>query len=450
MARQTGGMNGMEVRDKSYVKRTDNVRYIFAYVKAGIKRVCSKFIYIAMAMAILIFEGFLIFNIFKDINKAIDGLNKFSESIWVIDLVVILICTNIMMLFCIGKPKAAKSSEIKFIRSGFINSIGEAPYLVTADTDPENDRINVYVFDTNGIPIAVWNDKKEYIETGLNITIIDISLSYGKQYVVMRFVDAVRDLPERIEWEDKNLSKEDFVLIAGIGPDSLPLEINLNKIPMVLIGGATGSGKSVLLKLLLMQSIRKGAKVVISDFKGGVDFPMQWHRKCTMCFDEDRLIEILQIMTGELERRKLVLKKSGFPNISVFNNNSYDEKLERIIFACDEIAEVLDTRGLSKEQKDKVNQIEAYLSTIARQGRAFGIHLILATQRPDANILPGQIKNNCQCKICGSCDQILSQIVLDCTDAADLIPKNKPGRFMINDGKNTIFQSFIFDEAELL
>ena len=62
---------------------------------------------------------------------------------------------------------------------------------------------------------------------------------------------------------------------------------------MVLIGGATGSGKSVLLKLLLMQAINKDAQVIISDFKGGVDFPHIWHENCTMCFDEDRLIEIL-------------------------------------------------------------------------------------------------------------------------------------------------------------
>ena len=154
---------------------------------------------------------------------------------------------------------------------------------------------------------------------------------------------------------------------------------------------------------------------------------------------------MLAELVGELNKRKYILKASGYPNISSHNAGTGDH-LKRIIFACDEIAEVLDTRGLSKEQKDKVNQIEGYLSTIARQGRAFGIHLILATQRPDSNIIPGQIKNNCQCKICGSCDQVLSQIVLDCSDAADQIPKDMPGRFMINDSKMTIFQSYVINE----
>ena len=50
---------------------------------------------------------------------------------------------------------------------------------------------------------------------------------------------------------------------------------------------------------------------------------------------------------------------------------------------------MLDRTGLSKEQKELVNQIKSRLATIARLGRAFGIHLILATQRPDANLISG-------------------------------------------------------------
>lgn len=66
----------------------------------------------------------------------------------------------------------------------------------------------------------------------------------------------------------------------------------------------------------------------------------------------------------------------------------------------DEVAEILDKTGLTKEEKEQVTRIENRLSTIARQGRAFGIHLFLSTQRPDANILSGQIKNNIGYRIC--------------------------------------------------
>ena len=102
-------------------------------------------------------------------------------------------------------------------------------------------------------------------------------------------------------------------------------------------------------------------------------------------------------------------------------------------------------RGIPlKEQKETVSKIESRLSVIARQGRAFGIHLILATQRPDANILSGQIKNNVNCRICGRADTVLSQIILDNTSAAEQIPKDARGRFLLHDG--TVFQAYWFDE----
>ena len=72
---------------------------------------------------------------------------------------------------------------------------------------------------------------------------------------------------------------ESFVLVLG---ESLTgaVTVNLTNIHHILLGGSTGSGKSVLLKLLLMQSLLKGAEVYIADFKGGVDFPKVWHNKC--------------------------------------------------------------------------------------------------------------------------------------------------------------------------
>lgn len=88
--------------------------------------------------------------------------------------------------------------------------------------------------------------------------------------------------------------------------------------------------------------------------------------------------------------------------------------------------------------------LESRLAAIARLGRVFGIHLILATQRPDANLLSGQIRNNLNCRICGRADNILSQLILDNTDAANQIPKDAKGRFMLHDG--TVFQGYLFDE----
>mgnify|MGYP001058246575 FL=1 len=134
------------------------------------------------------------------------------------------------------------------------------------------------------------------------------------------------------------------------------------------------------------------------------------------------------------------------PNIDAYNEIA-EHPLQRLIFACDEVAEMLDKTGADNERKKLLSQIESMLSTIARQGRAFGIHLILATQRPDATIIPGQIRNNMDFRVCGRADSVLSQIILDNTGAAEQIPKDARGRFITGDG--TVFQGYLFDEGQL-
>ena len=195
-----------------------------------------------------------------------------------------------------------------------------------------------------------------------------------------------------------------------------------------------------------MQAIKKNAVVSIADFKGGVDFPSVWHSECKMCFDEDKLIELLTELVDELQRRKVLFRGNECHNLDEYNKRT-DKSLQRYIFACDEVAEILDKTGLTKEQKEKVSLIESRLSVIARQGRAFGIHLILAAQRPDANILSGQIRNNIDCRICGRADNVLSQIILDSTAAAEQIPKDTAGRFLLYDG--TLFQAYLFNDNSL-
>ena len=219
--------------------------------------------------------------------------------------------------------------------------------------------------------------------------------------------------------------------------------MNLANIPHILLGGSTGSGKSVLLKLLLMQAVEKGAEVYIADFKGGVDFPRVWRQKCHMCFREDELLYTLDQLTAVLECRKKRLEETECKDLDTYNEAT-GEGLPRLVFACDEVAEMLDKTGADNERKKLLAQIENKLSTIARQGRAFGIHLILATQRPDATIIPGQIRNNMDFRVCGRADSVLSQIILDNTSAAEQIPKDARGRFITGDG--TVFQGYLFDE----
>ena len=344
------------------------------------------------------------------------------------------------ILIFLPLDKRAVQDQLRNI--GLVNHTDMVPELKRKYKDKENPRITIWEFSSQGIPLKIWQDKQAAIETALDITIVKMKYGAGKSRILLYTVPARTDLPDVINWNHKLLSKESFILVLGesfIGP----VTVDLVKIPHILLGGSTGSGKSVLLKLLLVQAIQKGAQVCISDFKGGVDFPPVWHKKCRMCVDEESTLELLTELTDELKLRKKLLAAAGQSNIDKYNAAT-GENLQRYIFACDEIAEVLDKTGLTKEQKEIVSKIESKLSMIARQGRAFGVHLILATQRPDANILSGQIKNNVNCRICGRADTVLSQIILDNTSAAEQIPKDARGRFLLHDG--TVFQAYWFDD----
>ena len=397
-------------------------------------------------LILYILGAVLIWHTQADIAAAADNIELISpvaefaaKNIFVTYLITAGIAVTILILFPIGK----RSVQDRLKSIGLINHTEAVPELKSKRKDKQNPRISIWEFTSQGIPLKVWKDKQAAIETALDITIVKIKNGSGKSRVLIYAVPAVSDLPDMIKWKDKNLSLQSFILNLGESFTG-PVTVNLTKVPHILLGGATGSGKSVLLKLLLMQANRKGANVCIADFKGGVDFPPVWHKECRMCFEEQSTLELLTELTEELERRKQLLKAAGLPNIDHYNAAT-GENLQRFIFACDELAEMLDKTGLTKEQKEIVVKIESRLSVIARQGRAFGIHLILATQRPDSTILNGQIKNNINCRICGRADNVLSMIILDNTNAADQIPEDAQGRFLLNDG--TMFQAYWFDDT---
>ena len=349
---------------------------------------------------------------------------------------------GIFITILIFIPLDKKNIQDQLRTIGFANHADMVPELKRKYKDKQNPRISIWEFTARGIPLKEWQDKQAAIETVLDINIVRMKNGSGKSRVLLYTVPARTDLPKIINWNPKFLSNESFILVLG---ESLigPVTVNLSKIPHILLGGSTGSGKSVLLKLLLMQAVQKGARVYISDLKEGVDFADIWHERCRMCIDMDATLELLEELTAELRRRKKLFSAAKQPNIDRYNAAT-GEKLQRYIFACDEITEILDKTSLTKEQKEIAVKIEGRLSTIARMGRAFGIHLILATQRPDSNVFSGQIKNNINCRICGRADMVLSQIILDNTSAAELIPKDTSGRFLLHDG--TVFQAYWFDD----
>lgn len=337
----------------------------------------------------------------------------------------------------LGMPKGARKAMRDFTRIGLVNHAYETPLLMEKYYEHNH---YVYKYRNFGIPLSKWNDLKGTIEAGLNYNIISID-EHGKKWIVIKAVSGDIVFPQYIEWNEKYLTpKNEFKIALGEGYQGT-VTADLSKMPHMLIGGSTGSGKSVLLRNIIYQCLCKNSYVVIIDFKGGVDYSQKFKDRCKFITDEDRLIKELDEIVETLHIRKKRFAEINCPNIDKYPMKS----LKRVVVCIDEVAEILDKTGLNKEQKQNISEIESKLSTIARLGRAFGIHLILATQRPDANILNGQIKNNIDVRVCGRADDVLSQIILDKTDASDLIPKDAQGRFLTND--DVLFQGYWFDDS---
>lgn len=361
-------------------------------------------------------------------------------------LVCLLVLGLVEIITFIGTPRKEKAVKNSLLRIGFVNAAGEPPLLL-AIRHRNPPYIHRYEFAQNGIPLSRWESQEERLSVALHRIVFKIEPSKDLKRVIVHTMPARTGLPSVLYWNNSRLSPESFVLNLGVSfVDNV--SVDLRKTPHILLGGSTGSGKSRLLKLLVWQALQKGAVVHIADFKGGVDYSPVWHEKCEICVEEHSLLDVLSKLLEEMERRKNLFREAGCSDIDSYNQQS-SEKLQRHILACDEVAEVLDKTGRSrsKEERAKIEQVESTLATIARQGRAFGVHLTLATQRPDATILPGQIKNNIDFRVCGKADSVLSQIILDSTAAAEKIPKDSQGRFITNSGK--VFQAYLLEDSEL-
>ena len=428
------------VRDKEISKISNKRKYFIDHVFIGIRNMSNPLNWLLLIGICIGFQYVLKIEMPKT-GLFIDNL---LDSIWLFNKYAAFVFTILLALSCvIGRPWGSKAIEDGLQAAGFVNHLGVPPYLISIKKDKKNKKILIYNFKGNSIPLSKWDDMREDIEQSLNITIAKVSYAKGKDNVVVICTKARGDLPECIYWENRFMPKADSVYVIGEGVQGR-ITIDLDKIPHVIIGGSTGSGKTQLLRFLLMQAINKNEVVYIADLKGGIDYQHKWRSKTNLCVKEDDVIEILCKLNDELEQRKKILEGSNCHNISEYNSK-FQKSIPRIIFACDEIAEILDSTGLSKEQKEKLKIIEAKLSSLARLGRAFSINLFLATQRPDADIMPGQVKANIDYRIAGRCDEPLSR-VLGVPDAHKLVPKDIAGRFMLYDG--TLFQAYLFDEEK--
>jgi len=355
-----------------------------------------------------------------------------------------LLCSPVLYLAALGSAGSAKAGKYDEIFEGiqFMGKDKRYPALVQ---EYDEGKATIFIF-RSAIPLSKWRNAKEELETAFDCSIRKLELSTNKKTVQMVTVPSTFQLPKLIRWDDDYISKEDGVFVVGES-DLDRISFNVNQTPHVLVAGETGSGKSVILRCLLWQAIKKNCKVLMIDFKGGVEFGREYEVFGEVIMERKAAIKVLSQLVMENEARMALFRSHDVKNLPEYNRKTHSN-LCRICIFSDELAEMLDKSGASREDKELMEQIAGQLSTIARLGRAQGINLFLGVQRPDANVINGQIKNNIPLRISGRfSDESVSRIVLG-NAAASYLPEIK-GRFLYKIGTDAVeFQSYLFSDEE--
>lgn len=327
-----------------------------------------------------------------------------------------------------------------FVRIGLTNSSGEAPFPVQKGVSA-TDRTQFMIFIGKGFPLETWEHLQTKVESARDIYIVSL-IPLTPMKTRMEYIPAGYAMPDQIFWEPQDLSDKDFILRLGQAPWGTA-QIDLSTIPHWLVAGATGMGKSVLLRLIVRQCLAKGAAVTIADWKGGLDYPLDLRESCRFVTDEDALLQCLAELVEELEARKKTLTYAGAANLTAYNRQTSSHPMQRRLLVLDETSMILDTTGRTKADKDKIAQILNGLLTLGRLGRAFGLHLLCATQRPDVSSVPGSLKAHLDGRLCGHTADAQSSIVIMDDGAAAKLPAI-PGRFLLRDasGIDKIFQVY--------
>ena len=210
-------------------------------------------------------------------------------------------------------------------------------------------------------------------------------------------------------------------LTASIGKSLNNKEIDLNILdtPHLLVAGSTGSGKSCILNNIITSLIRKYDenyfRTILIDIKQ-VEFSQFRNIKqlaTPIITDTEKAIDILNKMCQIMQNRYNLLSKNNCRNIEEYNKQTND-KLCYYVIVVDELADLF----------IQAPDIEEILCRLAQLGRAGGIHLILATQRPDRQTITGRLKVNIPSRLALTVASVYdSRIILDQTGAEKLTGK---------------------------
>ncbi|OGZ40629.1 MAG: hypothetical protein A3B04_02955 [Candidatus Portnoybacteria bacterium RIFCSPLOWO2_02_FULL_39_11] len=230
-------------------------------------------------------------------------------------------------------------------------------------------------------------------------------------------------LKNLVEQEEFGHNHKMLTIALGRDVAGLPIYAGLEKMPHMLIAGATGTGKTICLNSIITSLLYRQApnflKLILIDPKR-VEFPIYNglpHLLTPVIVDADKMVNALRWAVSEMERRFEVLSAVQARDINSYNkkfvDGEIDEPLPFIVIIVDELADLMASHG---------REVEATVVRLAQMSRAVGIHLVLATQRPSVEVITGLIKANITSRVAFQvASQIDSRTILDGAGADKLL-----------------------------
>ena len=252
----------------------------------------------------------------------------------------------------------------------------------------------------------------------LNARVNDLGVALGQAVQIalenMQIILRVKDQQKIYNYFDysNNLEKITGQLAIGINPRGEYVQYNLFKMPHLLVAGATGSGKSVFLHNVIISLLDKNIDLRLIDLKR-VELS-RYNGLNNLISDTvteaEQAARVLELEVDEMQRRYKTMEQYNARNYSDLPANVAFNA--RVIF-IDELADLMLNR-------DTRRSVENSVVRIAQLGRAAGVHLVLATQRPSTNVITGLIKANIPCKVAFMTSNAIDARVIGCKGAENL------------------------------
>lgn len=230
----------------------------------------------------------------------------------------------------------------------------------------------------------------------------------------------IKDMIKRLRHEISKGKNYELPLILGKDIAGKTAIGDLSKIPHLLVAGATGTGKSVainsLISGILMSKTPDEVKFIMIDPKMGVEMATYNgipHLLYPVITDKELVVNALQWTIGEMMRRYRMLKQAHAKKLTEYNKKMGYTAMPYIVVVVDEMADLMLTAGVD---------VETRIQRLAQMGRAVGVHLILATQRPTVKVITGLIKANVPGRMAFAVATAMdSRVILDETGAETLL-----------------------------